>query len=187
MLLCHVGWSVPQAQEHPAFLSSPSHLDRYVSRQNHHVSAVSSQSVWRSTPLTSRRTAPRGSCTEVSQLAGLCHLDVCTEHDGGSPPWQRGSPKTWRNSAYFFFFITQRYEKEKAKLMHFPLALYNPDRKDAVLRGAGGRHWLLTTSNCSVCVRLSRRSTGEPTSAGDAGDAVTSPSSKQLLNVLTCT
>lgn len=69
-----------------------------------------------------------------------------------------------------------------------PLALSNPDRKDAVLRGAGGS--TLTPDYFKllrVCPPYPVPRPGEPTSGGDAGDAVTSPSYKQLLNVLTCT
>ena len=105
---------LPRVPEHPAFLSSPSHLDQYASLQSHHAWVRVSRSAWRRRPqrssdpglLSGGMPCCLGPCTEVSKPRGSCHSDACTVR-WDSPTWLRRSPRTWRSSASLNHFARQ--------------------------------------------------------------------------------
>ena len=113
---------LPRVPEHPAFLSSPSHLGRCASPRSHRAWAVSSLSVWRRRLRTSSDPGllwwcsgmPRrvGSCTEVSKPRGSCRSHACTVRPD-SPTWPRRSPRTWRSSASLNRSARQVRKKKK--------------------------------------------------------------------------
>lgn len=105
---------LPRVPKHPAFLSSPSHLDQCASLQSHRAGVKYARSAWRRQLQTSADTglllllpllllgtlscAAAGSCSEVSKPRGSCRLDACTVRSD-APIWPQRPSRTWRSSA----------------------------------------------------------------------------------------
>lgn len=171
--------------EHPAFLSSPSHLDQCASLQSHHVWVIFSRSVWRWRLQTSSDPGlllllrgsgmPRcfGSCTEVSKPRGSCHSDACTVR-WDSPTWPGRSPRIWRSSASLNHFSRQ-VRRNRVKPLFFFLNLPSLSKSfPPLMRMRSLQVTLPTPSNCRVYTTAQLHKS-EPIRAEMLRDAVTSP------------
>ena len=195
---------LPRVPEHPAFLSSPSHLGRCASPRSHRAWAVSSLSVWRRRLRTSSDPGllwwcsgmPRrvGSCTEVSKPRGSCRSHACTVRPD-SPTWPRRSPRTWRSSASLNRSARQVRKKKKNKTKttqqlgdalssprFWEQSFLPPPHTLGLMRSL--QETLPTPSNCRVYTTAPLHKSG-PIRAGRAAWRGWWAPVKQLLNFLT--
>lgn len=166
---------LPRVPKHPAFLSSPSHLDRCASLQSHRAGVKSARSAWRRRLQTSSDTglllpllllllgtlscAGAGSCSEVSKPRGSCRSDACTVRSD-SPTWPQRPSRTWRSSASPTQCAGKKQPSEALLFSSFPL------RRGSL--HCAGRNGTLYT--------IAQLHKSGPISAELLRDAVTSPS-----------
>lgn len=174
---------LPRVPKHPAFLSSPSHLDRCASLQSHRVGVKSARSAWRRRLQTSSDTglllplllllgtlscAGAGSCSEVSKPRGSCRSDACTVRSD-SPTWPQRPSRTWRSSAS----PTQCAGKKTPVKLYYSPPFLSEEVPSTVLGETA--HFILLHS----CTRADQ-------SARSCCVTQWRAPAKQLLNFLTC-